>query len=415
MDVVHSHCAGLDVHKGSVYACRIYINEEKEVVKETKKFGTFTGELLQLSDWLRSVGITHVAMESTGEYWKPIYNVLEGQFELVVANAHHLKSVPGRKTDVKDAEWIAQLLRHGLIKASFVPDQTQRDLRELTRLRTNVVSDRARTVNRLQKILEQANLKLASVASDVSGASAQAMLREIAAGNTDAAKLAQLAKGQLRDKIPELEQALTGRVRPIHQFMIADALAQLDSYDARLARIEEEIERYMTPFEEVVQRLDTIPGVGRTTAQVIVAEVGWDVSSFESAERLCAWAGVAPGNNISAGKNLGGKARKGNRALKTALTQAAQSATRKTKSGDTYLKAHYHRIAARRGRKRAVLATAHTILKIAYYLIKRGTVYQELGADYFDQRNRERVKRRLTQRLERLGFEVKLLDTSHAA
>jgi len=415
MDVMYSKCAGLDVHKQSVFACRIYANGDGEVVSEVRKFGTFTGELLQLSDWLREVQVTHVAMESTGEYWKPIYNVLEGQFELVVANAYHLKNVPGRKTDVKDAEWIAQLLRHGLVKASFVPSQTQRDLRELTRLRTTVVEDRARTVNRLQKVLEQANIKLASVVSDISGVSAQAMLRELAGGNTDALALAQLAKGQLRDKTAELEQALTGRVRPIHQFMLADGLAQLDSYDARLARIEEEIEHYMHPFEAVVQRLDTIPGVGRTTAQVIVAEVGWQVESFASAERLCAWAGVAPGNNVSAGKNLGSKTRKGNRALKTALTQAAQSATRKTRSGETYLKVQYHRIAARRGRKRAVMAVAHSILKIAYYLIQRETGYEDLGADYFDKRDHERLTRRLTTRLERLGYTVVLTQQPHAA
>jgi transposase len=415
MEVVHGRCAGLDVHKASVMACRIYPNGKGETVREIKKFGTFTGELLQLSDWLREVNVTHVAMESTGEYWKPIYNVLEGQFEMVVANAHHLKNVPGRKTDVKDAEWIADLLRHGLIKASFIPSQQQRDLRELTRLRTSVMNDRAQTVNRLQKVLEQANIKLALVVSDISGVSAQAMLRELAAGNTDAVKLAQLAKGQLRDKVAQLEESLKGRVRAIHQFMIADALAQLDSYDARLGRIEEEIERHMSPFEEVVVRLDTIPGVGRTTAQVMVAEVGWEVSSFESAEKLCAWAGVAPGNNVSAGKVLSGRTRKGNKALKTALTQAAQSATRKTKSGDTYLKTQYHRIAARRGRKRAVMAVAHTILKIAYYVIKRGTVYQELGADYFDNRNRERTILKLTKRLQRLGLEVSLSEKSQVA
>ena len=415
MDVLYQSCAGLDVHKQSVFACRIYRNERDEVLREVRKFGTFTSELLQMSDWLAEVGVTHVAMESTGEYWKPIYNVLEGQFELVVANAHHLKTVPGRKTDVKDAEWIAQLLRHGLVKASFVPAQTQRDLRELTRLRSTVVQDRARTLNRLQKVLEQANIKLASVVSDISGVSAQAMLRELASGNTNAEALAQLAKGQLRDKTIQLEQALNGRVRPIHQFMLADGLAQLDSYDARLAHIEQEIERYMTPFEEVLTRLDSIPGVGRATAQVIVAEVGWQVDSFASAEQLCAWAGVVPGNRVSSGKVLSAKTRQGNRALKTALTQAAQSATRKTRSGETYLKVQYHRIAARRGRKRAVMAVAHSILKIAYYLIQRGTVYEDLGADYFDKRDHDRLTRRLTHRLERLGYAVILTQQPQAA
>lgn len=415
MDVVHERCAGLDVHKASVYACRIYPNDQGEVVKEVRKFGTFTNELLEMSDWLRAVGVTHVGMESTGQYWKPIYNVLEGSFELVVANAHHLKQVPGRKTDVKDAQWIGELLRHGLVSSSYVPSQEQRDLRELTRLRTKVLEDRARTLNRLQGVLEQANIKLGSVVSDIGGVSAQAMLRELAAGSTEAAALAQLAKGQLRDKLPELEQALTGRVREIHRFLLADALAQLDSYENRLARIEEEIGRYMAPFEAVIERLDTIPGVGRTVAQVIVAEVGWQVDSFESAEQLCAWAGVVPGNNVSAGRNLGSKTRKGNRSLKSALTQSAQSATRKTRSGETYLKAQYHRLAIRRGRKRAVMAVAHSILKIAYYLIKRGTVYQDLGADYFDQRDHVRLTRRLTHRLERLGYTVTLSQSTQAA
>jgi transposase len=388
-----------------------------QVVTEVKKFGTFTNQLLAMSDWLREVGITHVGMESTGEYWKPIYNVLEGQFELVVVNAHHLKSVPGRKTDVKDAQWIAQLLRHGLVKASFIPSQEQRDLRDLTRLRTNVVEDRARTLNQLQKILEQANIKLASVVSDISGVSAQQMLRELAAGNSNAVELAQLAKGQLRDKVAELEQALTGRVRDIHRFLLADALSQLDQYDVRLARIEEEITHYMAPFEPVIERLDTLPGVGRSTAQVIVAEVGWQVDTFDTAERLCAWAGVAPGNRVSGGKVLSSQTRKGNRYLKAALTQAAQAASRKSKikGADTYLKVQYHRIAARRGRKRAIMAVAHTLLKTAYYLIKRGTVYQDLGADYFDQRDHDRLTHRLTQRLQRLGYQVTLTQQPKAA
>lgn len=415
MEILHSHCAGLDVHKKTVFACRMYPDSQGQVVVQVRKFGTFTGELLALSDWLGEVGVTHVAMESTGEYWKPIYNVLEGQFELVVVNAHHLKAVPGRKTDVKDAQWIAQLLRHGLVKASFVPSQEQRDLRDLTRLRTNVVGDRARTLNRLQKVLEQANIKLASVVSDINGVSAQSMLRALAEGQSDAGQLAQLARGQLRDKLPELEQALTGRVRDIHRFMLADALAQLDSYEARLERIEAEIERYMRPFEPVIERLDTIPGVGRHTAQVIVAEVGWQVEAFDSAEQLCSWAGVAPGNNVSGGKVLSSKTRKGNRALKAALTQSAQSASRKRQSGDNYLRVQYQRIAARRGRKRAVMAVAHSQLKIAYYLIKRGTLYHDLGADYFDQRDHERLTRRLTHRLERLGYAVTLTQPSLVA
>lgn len=415
MDIIHERCAGLDIHKKTVVACRMYPDARGKLVRETRTFATFTVNLLELRDWLAAVGITQVAMESTGEYWKPIYNLLEGHFELLVVNAQHVKAVPGRKTDVKDAEWLAQLLRHGLLKASFIPDPTQRDLRELTRLRSAVLADRARTLNRLQKVLEQANIKLAAVVSDVNGVSAQAMLRELAAGNQDAAALAQLAKGQLRHKQADLERALTGRVRPVQRFMLRDALIALDDYDARLAQIEAEIEQYMTPFEAVLTRLDSIPGVGRVTAQVIVAEVGWQVARFPTAEQLCAWAGVVPGNKVSGGKVLSSQVRQGNRALKAALTQAAQAATRKTRSGPTYLKAQYHRIAARRGRPRAILAVAHSILKIAYYLIQRGTVYQELGSDYFDQRDRQRLTKRLTRRLEGLGYAVTLSEQTTVA
>jgi transposase len=415
MDVLHSHCAGVDVHKKTVVVCRLTADASGQVVSETRTFATFTRDLLALSDWLQAGGVTHVAMESSGEYWKPLYNVLEGQYEVLVVNAQHMKAVPGRKTDVSDAAWIADLLRHGLLRGSFIPDPQQRDLRDLTRLRSTIVAERARLINRLQKVLEGANIKLASVVSDISGVSAQAMLRELAAGNDDVQALVQLAKGQLRGKQAELERALEGLVRPVHRFLISDALAALDHCDARLARLEEEIARYMAPFEAVVERLDTIPGVGRVTAQVIVAEVGWQVDRFPTAAHLCAWAGVVPGNNQSGGKRKPSQARKGNRALKTALTQAAQSATRKTRSGPTYLKAQYHRIAARRGRPRAVLAVGHSILNIAFYLIRDGTVYHELGGDYFDQRDRQRTAQRLTRRLQRLGYQVQLLEHSEAA
>jgi transposase len=342
MRVVNHRCGGLDVHQKTVVACRVYEDAMGQVIKEIQTFETMTDGLLALSDWLSAVGVKQVAMESTGEYWKPIYTILEGNFEIVVANAQHMKAVPGRKTDAKDAEWIADLLRHGLLKASFIPPQPQRDVRELTRLRSSVMPDRTRAVNRLQKILEQANLKLTSVASNVMGASVRAMLEEIVQGNTDPQMLAELALGRLREKLPQLERALQGRVRDIHQFMIADALAQIDYFDERVARISQEITRRFQPLETHLANLDTIPGVGLVVAQIILAEIGSDMSRFPTDRHLASWAGVAPGNHQSAGKRLSGKTRKGSQALKTALVQAAHAAA---KTKNTYLSAQYHRIA----------------------------------------------------------------------
>jgi transposase len=407
MRVVNHRCGGLDVHQKTVVACRVYEDAMGQVIKEIQTFETMTDGLLALSDWLSAVGVKQVAMESTGEYWKPIYTILEGNFEIVVANAQHMKAVPGRKTDAKDAEWIADLLRHGLLKASFIPPQPQRDVRELTRLRSSVMADRTRAVNRLQKILEQANLKLTSVASNVMGASARAMLEEIVQGNTDPQMLAELALGRLREKLPQLERALQGRVRDIHQFMIADALAQIDYFDERVARISQEITRRFQPLETHLANLDTIPGVGLVVAQIILAEIGSDMSRFPTDRHLASWAGVAPGNHQSAGKRLSGKTRKGSQALKTALVQAAHAAA---KTKNTYLSAQYHRIAARRGAKRAALAVAHSILRIAYHIIQQGKPYYELGADYFDRRNRERTIRSLTRRLQKLGCNVSVTE-----
>jgi transposase len=407
MRVVNHRCGGLDVHQKTVVACRVYEDAMGQVIKEIQTFETMTDGLLALSDWLSAVGVKQVAMESTGEYWKPIYTILEGNFEIVVANAQHMKAVPGRKTDAKDAEWIADLLRHGLLKASFIPPQPQRDVRELTRLRSSVMADRTRAVNRLQKILEQANLKLTSVASNVMGASVRAMLEEIVQGNTDPQMLAELALGRLREKLPQLERALQGRVRDIHQFMIADALAQIDYFDERVTRISQEITRRFQPLETHLANLDTIPGVGLVVAQIILAEIGSDMSRFPTDRHLASWAGVAPGNHQSAGKRLSGKTRKGSQALKTALVQAAHAAA---KTKNTYLSAQYHRIAARRGAKRAALAVAHSILRIAYHIIQQGKPYYELEADYFDRRNRERTIRSLTRRLQKLGCNVSVTE-----
>jgi transposase len=409
MDVTNTRCAGLDIHKRDVVACRLYEGDDGKALKDIASFETTTAGLLELRQWLKAVSIEQVAMESTGEYWKPVYTILEGEFEVLVVNAQHLKAVPGRKTDIKDAEWIAKLLHHGLLKGSFIPAQAQRDVRELTRLRSTVMADRARTVNRLQKVLEQANLKLASVVSDVMGTSARAMLNAIVEGQTDPKTLADLAQGRLREKVDRLEQALQGRVRDVHRFMLADALAQIDYYDERLARISQQIEDLLRPFDQQLSNLDTIPGIGKQVAQVILAEVGADMSRFPTDSHLAAWAGVAPGNNQSGGKRLSGTARKGSPALRRALVQAAHAAS---KTKHTYLSAQYHRLAARRGRKRAILAVAHSILVIGYHILKDGTTYQELGADFFDRRARDGTARHLTRRLQRLGFSVTVTDAT---
>jgi transposase len=407
MEVVHRHCAGLDVHKRSVVACQIVPAAEGGWQQEVRRFGTLTEELLALADWLRAGAVTHVAMESTGVYWRPIFNILEAEFAVLLVNAQHIKHVPGRKTDVNDAQWIAQLLQHGLLKASFIPEVAQRDLRELTRYRSKLIQARSAEINRVQKVLEDANIKLGSVASNVLGVSGRAMLEQLVAGADDPARLAQLARGRLREKIAGLEKALTGKLRDTHRLLLKLHLEHIDDLNAKIASLNEEIDRLITPFDQTaaLERLDTIPGVNRQIAQVILAELGSDMSRFPSAAHAVSWAGLAPGKNESAGKNRSGKTLKGNQVLKAALTQAAQTAG---KSKHTYLAAQFRRLAARRGKKRAAIAVAHTILVIAYHLLARGSVYTELGGDYFDQRNQQQVQRQLVQRLERLGFIVTL-------
>ncbi len=412
MRIVHTHCAGLDVHKKSVVACVISPDPNGGWHTETQTFGTMTADLLTLSDWLQSLAVTHVAMESTGEYWKPIFNILEGNFEVLLVNAQHLKAVPGRKTDVKDAEWIAELLQYGLVRGSFIPPLAQRDLRDLTRHRSNFVRERANLVNRLQKTLEGANIKLASVASNVAGVSGRAILAALIEGQSDAATMAELAKGRLRTKRDELAKALEGRVKPHHRFILTELLCQMDNLEETIAHFDEQIESYCAPFEEVVVQLDTISGVGRQTAEAIVAELGLDMSRFPTANHASAWAGVAPGNNESAGKRRSGKTRKGNRVLRSVLVQAAWAAVR-TKG--TYLAALYHRLAGRRGKKRAIVAVAHAILVIAYHIIQRKEPYQELGGDYFDKQNPEATAKRLVKRIEKLGYRVTLQSQSAGA
>jgi transposase len=406
MQILCERCCGLDVHKRLVVACVLIGPPGRPVEKEIRTFETMTGDLLELSDWLLSRGVTHIALESTGVYWKPIWNLLEDTFTLLLVNAQHVKAVPGRKTDVRDAEWLAELLRHGLLQGSFVPDRPQRELRELIRYRTSLVRERATVVNRIQKTLEGVNIKLASVATDILGKSGRQILEALTLGATDApelAQLAQLARGRLRDKIPQLERALAGRFGPHQRFLLAEHLALLDALEASLERVSTEIAERVRPFDEAIERLQTIPGVGRRVAEVIVTEVGVDVSRFPTAGHLASWAGLCPGQHESAGKRHSGRTRHGNASLRTALVEAAQAASH-TKA--TYLAAQFHRLAARRGRKKAAIAVAHSILVIAYHLLARGTTYQDLGVHYFDERDRRAVERRAVRRLEGLGFKV---------
>jgi transposase len=405
MEIVHRRCCGLDVHKKIVVACLRILTDTGNLNKEVRKFSTTTKDLLALSDWLTVQGCTHVAMESTGVYWKPVYNLLEESFQLLLVNAQHMKTVPGRKTDVLDAEWIAELLQFGLLRASFVPEASQRELRELTRLRTSLVQERSRAVNRLQKILEGANIKLASVATDVMGVSGRAMLQAIVAGETDTKVLANLALGRLREKIPQLEQALAGRVKPHHRFMIQEILIHIDDLDGSIERLNREVEERLRPFEVELGLLDTIPGVNRRTAQELIAEIGTDMTRFPSDGHLASWAGMCPGNNESAGKRKSGKTRKGDRWLRHTLVGAAHGAAH---TKDTYLRSQFNRLVARRGKKKAIVAVGHSILVIAYHVLARLQPYHDLGANYFDEQNRERVTKRLIHRLERLGYEVRL-------
>jgi len=407
MKIVHDCCARLDVHKKSVVACRIIRNEQGEEEKEIKTFGTFTTELLQMLDWLQTGGVRHVAMESTGVYWKPVYNLLEGQMEVLLVNARHIKFVPGRKTDVKDAQWIAELLQHGLLKASYIPPVEQRDLRDLIRYRSRLVQDRAREINRVQKVLEDANIKLASVVSDVMGVSSRNMLTQLIAGQDDPTQLADLAQKRLRQKIAELEQALEGHVREHHRLLLSLHLEHIDDLNAKISRLDEEIDRLLIPFDQIeaLERLDAIPGLSKTTAEIIIAEFGLDMNRFPDAGHAASWAGLVPGRNESAGRNRNSRTTDGNKYLKSALVQAAHAAGR---SKDNYLSAQYRRLASRRGKQRAAVAVAHSILVIVYHMLKRGTVYQDLGGDYFDKHKQEHIERRLVKRLESFGYKVAL-------
>jgi transposase len=403
MQVVHEHCAGLDVHKKSIYACVIGLDKEGKKYREIRSFGAMTRELLGLADWLKQHAVTHVAMEATGVYWRPVWAVLEGQFELLLVNPHHVKAMPGRKTDAKDCEWLADLLQHGLVRGSFVPPTEIQDLRDLTRYRVELTQSQNRVSNRIQKVLEQANIKLSSVASDTLGVSGQLMIEAIIAGEDNAERLADLAKRKLRQRIPALEIALSGRVRDHHRFLLREHLDEWKALSSRIKRIEEEIDRRIVPFEHAVTLWQTIPGINRVTACALVAEIGVNMDQFPSAQHLASWAGVCPGHNESAGKRMSGTIRDGNRWLRRSLCQASWAASRKKNS---YLSAQFKRIAGRRGVKRALIALAHAILIIVYMMLKTSKSYHELGGDYLEQTNKEQLQNYLVRRLQRLGLTV---------
>lgn len=403
MDPVIDCVAGLDVHKATVVATVRALGAHGHRTSRTETFGTMTADLIALRDWLQASGVTHVALESTGVYWKPIYYVLEDTFQLLLINMLELKHVPGRKTDVKDSEWLAQLLECGLLKASFVPPPAIRELRDITRYQVQQVRDRAREVNRLCKVLEDAGIKLTSVATDVLGVSGRAMVDALVAGTTDPTVLAELARGKLRAKLPALRRALQGRFRRHHAFLVEQILAKIDFLDETLDRITAELDERLIPFAPMLANLDTIPGVNRTTAVSIVAESGGDMTRFPTAGHLCSWAGMCPGHDESAGKRRSGKTRKANRYLRAALIQSALGASH-TKG--TALQARYHRVKRHRGHKKAVVAVGHQILEVAFYLMRDGGTYDELGADYFDRRHTDRTVRRHVRQLEALGFQV---------
>ncbi len=374
MEAIFSCCAGLDVHKKTVVACVRRLEPDGRVDQQVRTFGTMTDELLELADWLAGHGVVQVALESTGVFWRPVFNLLEARFTLLVVNAQHIKQVPGRKTDVKDCQWIAQLLQHGLLRPSFVPPRPIRELRDLTRQRTQLIRQRATQANRLQKVLEDANIKLAGVATDILGASGRAMIRAMIAGESDPARMADLARRRMRAKIPWLVRALTGRVTDHHRYQLRALMEQVEHLEERIERLDARIHEVAAPFAAEVERLTTIPGVNRQAAEVLIAEVGVDMTAFPTAGHLCSWAGMSPGNNQSAGKRFSGRTTKGNQWLRSVLVQAAWAASH---TKQTWLSLAYHRLARRIGKKRAAVAVGRKILKLVYELLTHRTVYQE--------------------------------------
>ncbi len=404
MEQVLERVCGLDVHKASVAACVRIPNSQGTSTHEVRTFGTTTGDLLALRDWLTAHGVTHVALESTGVFWKPVFYLLEDQFHCLLVNPTHIKQVPGRKTDVQDCAWLAQLLAHGLLRGSFVPPAPIRDLRDLTRYRTALLQERTREANRVHKLLQDAGIKLSSVATDILGVSGRAMLNALLEGTTDPQALAELARGKLRRKLPALRAALAGHFRPHHAFLLAQLLTHLDRLDELIAGVSARIDELLAPFAEARAHLDTIPGVGPRTADILLAETGGDMRPFPTEHHLASWAGLCPGNNESAGKRKSGRTRKGNRWLRSALTEAALAAIGTHGSA---LAARYRRL-RHRGHRKAVVAIAHAILRAAYHVLAHHTPYADPGSDYFARRDAERAVRRAVQTLERQGYRVVL-------
>jgi transposase len=405
MEPLIERCCGLDVHQETIVACMLVGKADERPRKQIRTFRTVTCELLELREWLREAGCTHVGMESTGVYWTPVYAILEDAFDLTVGNAQHIKNVPGRKTDVKDAEWIADLLRHGLIRKSFVPPKPIRELRDVVRYRRKLVQSRATERNRLLKLLETANIKLSSFLTNVFGASGMAMLKALVEGGSTPQQMAQLSKGRLRRKVADVALALDGRLADHHRFLLRIQIERLEQADAQVDALDLQVDEMLKPSREQAERLATIPGVSRVVASHLIAEMGTDMTVFKSEAHLASWAGVCPGNHESAGKRQRGTKRKGNIHLTTALVEAAQAAI-KTKG--SYLRNKFHRLKARRGYKRALMAIAHKILIAAYHMLRDKTDYRDLGDDYLDRMSKSRTTTALVRRLERLGYTVHL-------
>src|SRR6266571_1453821 len=406
MQVIDNRCAALDVHKKTVVTTVMLTQPDGSVQEYVRTASTMTTDLLALDDWLCSLKVEVIAMESPGVFWRPVYNLLEEGRTVILVNAQQMKAVPGRKTDVKESQWLADLLRHGLLKASFIPPQPIRELREVTRYRKTLVQERADEVNRLQKVLETANVKLASVATDVLGKSGRSMLDALLGGQNDAEVLAELARGRLRAKLADLRLALDGRVQPHHRVLLTRILVHIDFLEESLAQLQAEMEQYLHPFEEAMQSVQSMVGIDETAAASILAEIGTDMTRFASDKHLASWAGVCPGNKQSGGKRLSGKTTQGNPYLRAILGEVAWSISH---TKDNYLSAFYHRVARRHGKPKAIMALSHKVLVIIYHILRTKKPYADLGADYFDQRDRGRIERHHIHRLEQLGYTVTLM------